>query len=1253
MIMVPGNKSRSATGSRGHSAGIGRDTPLDDPEYEEAFRAARLQSQLEDLLFASIVCITLIGYHAYFGGVLMIMNTEYLKGFYVFRQSDDSDVSLFVHHDGSVGLFTKPESHEITEFQLSDEIDRVLRFSGDEGTEATVGKLSLYTAQDSVTATLSPSVNPAVSSVSMNFYTKPKGNFSDGLLRESSATGLVEVSSIFDVQSVGTVNGSAYVVGPFTIYGSGRGAVCDYSGDPGCVDFQFVHGEDGGFRIDRINNYYAKDSDLQRSMLIGVSAAGELAFDAVLKVNLESRVNYTISSHYMSVASALFRSVDSHSIFDLYSWNFSTYWSFERELASDSNQASKFTMYADHLRQNLRFRKGTADDLVVFQQPLPASSLAARTPMTMFVYNTPRMVFSQSDKFLSTTKGISTEFGSNTKSSTMFLTTRREERPYVEIASGSSKTTISHNIRDINPFLTRYQFLLTGKPYSATGDFVFETSEDISLGKAFLVKKTVLSIISGSFSSSAYLGSLAQRTVLNSPGNSTLLVLCSHASSPCSVVFFTLWGSFSLKSNASAADGVSSFTVSAIPFGSSSKDVLQYRHSSQDRTLRMSTVNFIVQNVFGDFAKTAITGSSAYVSLAAPLGDAVAILSLNQTDIGYSLGSSNSSLNIELLSRSDPTRSFSHIRVLDRTSVFVHSASCSLAGSISQDPFHTDPLITNRGIFNSTVHVLSGLKFYRDAFSIMTMQKVSPFASTVFNLPSALVLGAASFAVSKSLLVEGVGLMGSSASIIRDLEIRNGSLFFGSASDLRIYVQNSSVIVFNCSVLVKGTLTTDIARFLGVLKVDGTELRIPKDVSAGKTAIIFRSLSASPAVRPALTHSGSELALNASLFRSLRNLKIAKDLVVVGDVQASFSTNPGFGMSFLDSGTETSPPQRTGIFIHLIVGNDGRFIAAYKEGQNGALKTSYCQDSLCRSVKISKIVPDKVVGRIGFWVSRRGFPQIVYAGEDNALRVVTCADYACLTTLPIRKIADCTFGDTISAMIGAHGFPMIAHVGASSTVVTYCSDDLCDTFASTVIDIGKAAYISMAVGPDSFPLIALYFIASSSIKVVKCGDIRCADSSRFRSVAVDGSGTVAGAFVDLKFGNDGLPIMSYQQENALRIVHCRSQDCFTRDLTTVDSNPDGASTGEWTSLQFGVDGIPIVAFYNSAGRNLRFARCRDETCVTGASVVTVDDSGNCGKYVSLILGPDLAPTMAYFDESVSRAKFLHCSNPFCIPYARF
>ncbi len=55
---------------------------------------------------------------------------------------------------------------------------------------------------------------------------------------------------------------------------------------------------------------------------------------------------------------------------------------------------------------------------------------------------------------------------------------------------------------------------------------------------------------------------------------------------------------------------------------------------------------------------------------------------------------------------------------------------------------------------------------------------------------------------------------------------------------------------------------------------------------------------------------------------------------------------------------------------------------------------------------------------------------------------------------------------------------------------------------------------------------------------------------------------------------------------------------------------------------------------------------------TNASFYTLDSGGSVGGYTGMTLGVDGLPLISYYDQTNGHLKGMHCSNAFCAPYFR-
>ncbi len=95
------------------------------------------------------------------------------------------------------------------------------------------------------------------------------------------------------------------------------------------------------------------------------------------------------------------------------------------------------------------------------------------------------------------------------------------------------------------------------------------------------------------------------------------------------------------------------------------------------------------------------------------------------------------------------------------------------------------------------------------------------------------------------------------------------------------------------------------------------------------------------------------------------------------------------------------------------------------------------------------------------------------------------------------------------------------------------------------------------------------------------------------------------------------------------MVHCTTRTCSRWDTPqTVDSAGD---VGRHTSLAIGIAGNPVISYYDSSFTNLKVVHCTTPACSSWDTPQTVDSAGDVGRYTSLAIGVDGNPVISYYD----------------------
>jgi len=139
----------------------------------------------------------------------------------------------------------------------------------------------------------------------------------------------------------------------------------------------------------------------------------------------------------------------------------------------------------------------------------------------------------------------------------------------------------------------------------------------------------------------------------------------------------------------------------------------------------------------------------------------------------------------------------------------------------------------------------------------------------------------------------------------------------------------------------------------------------------------------------------------------------------------------------------------------------------------------------------------------------------------------------------------------------------------------------------------------------------------------------------------------AGFYPSLAIGTDGYPVVSYRDNSnkALKLVHCASVDCSLIDPpVTLD---DTGNVGRYTSIAIGNDTYPIVCYRNSDSNALMVVHCTSVDCSTQVLPEVLDRTSDVAEYTSIAIGLDLFPVISYWDLTNKDLILLHCNNVEC------
>ena len=106
-------------------------------------------------------------------------------------------------------------------------------------------------------------------------------------------------------------------------------------------------------------------------------------------------------------------------------------------------------------------------------------------------------------------------------------------------------------------------------------------------------------------------------------------------------------------------------------------------------------------------------------------------------------------------------------------------------------------------------------------------------------------------------------------------------------------------------------------------------------------------------------------------------------------------------------------------------------------------------------------------------------------------------------------------------------------------------------------------------------------IHNESLKFVHCSDVGCSSWTTTKIAKVRADNVSAGIC------GDGLPFVAYRSGGALNVAHCKDLACAASEIVTVDPGP---SAGGYASLATDPFGMPVIAYMDEAGHDLKVAR---------------------------------------------------------------
>ena len=201
--------------------------------------------------------------------------------------------------------------------------------------------------------------------------------------------------------------------------------------------------------------------------------------------------------------------------------------------------------------------------------------------------------------------------------------------------------------------------------------------------------------------------------------------------------------------------------------------------------------------------------------------------------------------------------------------------------------------------------------------------------------------------------------------------------------------------------------------------------------------------------------------------------------------------------------------------------------------------------------------------------------------------------------------------------------------------------------AQTIVPVGVPGHSTgpsaIAAKGDARAIIAFINAKTGDVEAASCIDfVGCQALSHTIDDRGNGGKAVAAAM-----GNDGLAVIAYFDSDAvLHVAKCLDSTCATSVVS------DGFDTGEATfggniSIAIGLDGNPVIAYYHEATRSLQALMCTDPNCAFAAIEIIDDGPDELGRFNDVAIGADGHPVFSYYVADFGALKVARCVNTDC------
>ena len=151
-----------------------------------------------------------------------------------------------------------------------------------------------------------------------------------------------------------------------------------------------------------------------------------------------------------------------------------------------------------------------------------------------------------------------------------------------------------------------------------------------------------------------------------------------------------------------------------------------------------------------------------------------------------------------------------------------------------------------------------------------------------------------------------------------------------------------------------------------------------------------------------------------------------------------------------------------------------------------------------------------------------------------------------------------------------------------------------------------------------------------------------------RITTVDDPANDVGRYTSMAIGIDGFPVISYfdSTTGALKVAKCANAACAGSATISTVANTLGGTVGLYSAIAIGADGLPVISYFDSGNAVVRVAKCVSPDCSGTATRTTIDNASTAsGQWTSIAIGADGLPVISYRGSTDLRVA--KCGNDAC------